>query len=92
MNFKINETISVKSDPRNVILIDNKINPDGVKYEVPLGYYGTLREALHGYKNYNTNTSESTSVNELLAALDKIDKTIDKVDQTLKELNIKERE
>ena len=73
MNIKIDNNFSLKSDPRNVILVENKIVQDGDRkgeiYESPIGYYGNVEGALRGYLNHKTNTSEATSINELLSEI-----------------------
>jgi hypothetical protein len=70
LNIKIDKNYSLKSDPRNVILVENKTvqdgNNKGTEYESTIGYYGNIEQALNGYLNVKINTSEATSIKELL--------------------------
>ena len=44
-----------------------------------LSYHATLENALKDYKKVMINTCEATSIKQLLARVDEIDKTIKKV-------------
>ena len=66
MNIKIDEDFSLKSDPRNIILVQNKIVQEGdnkgTDYESPIGYYGTVESALKGYLDYRIKISVTSSL------------------------------
>lgn len=79
MNIKIDENFSLKSDPRNVILVENKISENKKEYESTIGYYGNIEGALKGYLKYKINTSEATTLNEILDEIKEIHNTIDKL-------------
>lgn len=83
MNIKIDDNYSIKSDPRNVILVENKIVQDGDRkgevYETPVSYHGSVTEALKSYKRMRINTSEATTIKELLSVVKETDRKIDEV-------------
>ncbi len=79
MNIKIDNNYSLKSDPRNVVLIENKVSEKGTEYESTIGYYGTVESALKGYLKHKNNTSEATSINQLLNEIKETRKTIESV-------------
>lgn len=83
MNIKIDENYSLKSDPRNVILVENKIVQEGKDKgsvrETPISYHATVQCALKDYLRIKTNLSEATTIQELLQDIKKIEKNIEKV-------------
>jgi hypothetical protein len=83
MNIKIDDTYSIKSDLRNVILVENKVVQEGEnagkEYEENISFHATLENALKDYKRVMINTSDATSVKQLLERVAEIDKTIEKV-------------
>jgi|GEM_PF-3159406 len=83
MNIKIDENYSLKSDDRNVMLVENKVKQEGKNigepYENTIGYYGSVQAALKAYARLKTNLSEATSIKELLADVKRIDKKIEEV-------------
>jgi hypothetical protein len=83
MNIKIDENYSIKSDLRNVILVENKITEEGKEYDSPIGYYGTIESALKGYLKTRINLSNATTIQELLAEIKNTKKIIE---NTLKEI------
>jgi hypothetical protein len=78
MNIKIDETCSLKSDPRNVILVENKTSQEGNEYETTIGYFGTVESALKGYLQYKVNTSKATSITQLIDEINGCKKIIEK--------------
>lgn len=83
MNIKIDKDYSIKSDARNVILVENKISEKGESkgetYENNMGYYSTVQGALKDYLRIKTNLSEATTIKELLSDIARIEKTIEEV-------------
>lgn len=83
MNIKIDKNYSLKSDLRNVILVENKVVQEGgnagKEYEENISFHATLENALKDYKRVMINTFEATSIKELLKRVEEIDKTIEKV-------------
>lgn len=83
MNIKIDDNYKLTSDERNVILTKVSIGQSGKskdkEVETNIGYYGTVRAALKDYKRITKNTSNATTIDELMQAIEKIDKKIDKV-------------
>lgn len=83
MNIRIDEKYSLKSDPRNVILVENKTVQDGKNKgeirEVPISYHATVQCALKDYLRIKTNLSEAATIQELLQDIKKIEKTIEAV-------------
>lgn len=83
MNIKIDDTYSIKSDLRNVMLVETRISQSGKskgeEVDSVLSYHATLENALKDYKKVMINTCEATSIKQLLARVDEIDKTIKKV-------------
>ncbi len=81
MNIKIDENYSLKSDDRNVILIENKVVQDGKnkgkEYEENIGFYPTVQAAMKGYLRLQTNKSDATTIKELIADVERIEKTIE---------------
>lgn len=76
MNIKIEGNYYLKSDPRNVILTECKVSETGTEYDSVIGYYGTVEEALNGYLKFKTNTSEATTLNQLLNEIGETKKII----------------
>ena len=83
MNIKIDKEYTLQSDERNIILVKtNKITKGenaGGTYDQNVSYHGTLQAALKDYLRVKTNTSEATSIQELLKEVKEIKKTIEKV-------------
>lgn len=76
----------IDSDEHNFIL--GKVNVKGEDsanagetYEVAIGYYGTLGQALKGYLKHSLrkNSDDVTNVESLLKRLDELEVKIDKV-------------
>lgn len=83
MDIKIDDTYSIKSDLRNVMLVEPKIiqsgKNKGQKVDSVVSYHATLENALKDYKRVMINTCEATSIKELLERVAEIDKKIEKV-------------
>lgn len=83
MNIKIDNNYSLRSDLRNVILVENKIIQEGENKgnptETTVGYYGTVEGALNGYLKVKTNLSDATSIKELLDEIKNVKNTIKEV-------------
>lgn len=79
MNIKIDKDYSIKSDLRNVILVEKRISEKGELYDNNLGYYATVQGALKGYLRVKTNLSDATTIQELLSDIRRIEKTIENV-------------
>lgn len=83
MNIKIDDTYSIKSDLRNVMLIENKVVLEGKNKGKPvesvLGFYGSLEAALKAYLRTRINLSDATSVRMLLNEVKKVEETIHNV-------------
>lgn len=82
MNIKIDETYSIKSDLRNIMLVENKITEKGKNkgkpYEDYVGYYATIENALKAYLNFRINTSQATNFKLIMDEIKDIRKTIEK--------------
>lgn len=74
MNIKIDKDYSIKSDLRNVILVEKRISEKGELYDNNLGYYATVQGALKGYLRVKTNLSDATTIQELLSDIRRIEK------------------
>lgn len=80
MNIKIDKDYCLKSDPRNVILTEIKTNQEtGEPYEKQISFHGTVQGALKGYLRIKTNTSDATTVQELLQEIERAEKNIESV-------------
>lgn len=83
MNIKIDKNYSLKSDARNVMLVENKVIQEGDNKgnptEITLGYYGTIEGALKGYLRLKINLSDATTIEGLLKEIKKIEKTIENI-------------
>lgn len=83
MNIKIDENYKLTSDDRNVILVKTWIGQEGKskgkEQKLNVGYYANVQGALKDYLRIKTNLSEATTIKELLADVDKIEKTIEEV-------------
>lgn len=83
MNIKIDNNYSLRSDLRNVILVENKIIQEGENKgkptETTIGYYGTVEGALNGYLKVKTNLSNATSIKELLDEIKSVKTIISEV-------------
>lgn len=81
MNIKIDKNYSLKSDARNVMLVENKVIQEGDNKgnptEITLGYYGTIEGALKGYLRLKINLSDATTIEGLLKEIESIKKTIE---------------
>lgn len=81
MNIKIDKNYSLKSDARNVMLVENKTIKEGDNKgnptEITLGYYGTIEGALKGYLRLKINLSDATTIKGLLQDIESIKKTIE---------------
>lgn len=76
----------IDSDEHNFILGKVNIKGEdsanaGETYEVNIGYYGTLGQALKGYLKHSLrkNSDDVTTVESLLKRLDELETKIDKV-------------
>lgn len=83
MNIKIDKEYTLQSDDRNIILVrTNKVKKGenaGGTYDQNISYHGTLQAALKDYLRVKTNTSQATSIQELLNEVKEIKKTIENV-------------
>jgi len=72
----------ITSDTYNYILQERKTTKidDGEtkEYEVNIGYYSTITNALKGYKELQIRTSNVATVNELINLINELDKKIEK--------------
>lgn len=84
MNIKLNGHI-ITSDAYNVILNTEMRNSDpksknyGAVYLRPVGYYPNLRMALTGLAERSVNDCDATSVEQLLAAINRLEQAIREV-------------
>lgn len=83
MNIKIDKEYTLQSDERNVILVKTKEvergENIGESYEQNVSYHGTIQSALKDYLRVKINSSEATSIKELLKEVREIKKTIENV-------------
>lgn len=83
MNIKIDKEYTLQSDDRNIILVKtNKVAKGknaGETYDQNVSYHGTLQSALKDYLRVKTNSSEATTIQELLKEVKEIKKTIENV-------------
>lgn len=82
MNIKIDENYSIKSDLRNVMLVENKVVLEGENkgnpVDVVISYNSTIEHALKDYARVKTNSSEATTIADLLKDIEEIKITIEK--------------
>jgi len=83
MNIKIDDEYTLQSDDRNIILVRTKQVTKGENaggtYEQNVSYLGSIQSALKDYLRIKINTSEATSIQELLNEVKEIKKTINNV-------------
>ncbi|MBS4029943.1 MAG: DUF5405 family protein [Clostridiales bacterium] len=64
------ENFVITSDPMNITLSETKTTTDGknpgTEYMVPIGYYGSVEQALDALVRQKIRASSATSVHELL--------------------------
>lgn len=83
MDIRIDENYRITSDPRNVILVEEKIVQDGEnkgqKYDNQISFHSSLELALKDYKRVKVNSSQATTINKLLEEVREINTTIEKM-------------
>lgn len=81
MKIKIDDDYQVTADSRQYILQENKVVLEGEKkgnqWIVNLGYYGTITQALKGYKELRIRNSNVSTVEELLKFIKGLDEKIE---------------
>lgn len=81
MKIKIDDNYQITADSRQYILQENKVVLEGEKkgnqWIVNLGYYGTITQALKGYKELQIRNSNVSNVDELLKFMKELDKKIE---------------
>ena len=82
MKLVLDNRYQITSDTYNYILQERKTTKidDGEtkEYEVNIGYYSTITNALKGYKELQIRTSNVATVNELINLINELDKKIEK--------------
>lgn len=82
MKLVLDNRYQITSDAYNYILQERKTTKidDGEtkEYEVNIGYYSTITNALKGYKELQIRTSNVATVNELINLINELDKKIEK--------------
>lgn len=82
MKLVLDNRYQITSDEYNYILQERKTTKtdDGEtkEYEVNIGYYSTITNALKGYKELQIRTSNVATVNELINLINELDEKIEK--------------
>lgn len=82
MKLVLDNRYQITSDTYNYILQERKTTKidDGEtkEYEVNIGYYSTITNALKGYKELQIRTSNVATVNELINLINELNKKIEK--------------
>ena len=84
MKLELDKEFFIESDENNFTLYKKGVTSDkakvqGVETIKPLGYYGTLQNALRGYVKYSTRLIENENVQEILDKLNSIEAIILKI-------------
>lgn len=81
MKIKIDDKYQITSDSMQYILQEKKqTKKDDVEvkdYEVNLGYYSTITNALQGYKELQIRNSDVTTIDELMKLIKDLDDKIE---------------
>ena len=82
MRVMLDERYGIGSDENSFVLFEVKVKGKDSKdvggvYDVTIGYYGSLEQALQGYvRNSLRRNDEINHLKELVNAIDKLNKTI----------------
>lgn len=83
MKLQIDNKYKIVSDSRQYILQEKKRKKqeDGKveEYEVNIGYYGTIYNALKAYKEVQIRNSNVSTIDELLKLIKELDEKIEKL-------------
>lgn len=81
MKIQIDDKYQITSDSMNYILQEKREVKEGKDKgevrEVTLGYYGTITNALQGYKELQIRDSDVTTIDELMKLIKDLDKKIE---------------
>ncbi|MBU5424982.1 DUF5405 family protein [Tissierella pigra] len=81
MKIQIDDKYQITSDSMNYILQEKREVKEGKDKgevrEVTLGYYGTITNALQGYKETQIRNSDVTTIDELMKLIKDLDKKIE---------------
>lgn len=82
MRVMLDDKYGIGSDENNFVLFEVKVKGKDSKdvggvYDVTIGYYGNLEQALQGYvRNSLRKDNDINHLKELVNAIDKLNKTI----------------